>query len=146
MPEPGAQEDLHAPTSPRPAFLRHVLVSAALWVTYVVYWRIVLGRGVGAEARLSVVILGLFVVLQLLLTLAWIAHNRSIARDREGRRYRRPVSSDVMTQDFLGRTLQPYPPSVDLTRAAVVTVRVDGDVKRFEAGIPLGEARAAMGE
>jgi hypothetical protein len=122
-----------------------MLFSVALWITYVVYWRIVIGRGVGAEARLSVVILGLFIILQLLLTLAWIAHNRSLARAHEGRRQIRPASTLVITQDFLGRTLEPYPPTVDLTRAIVVTVRVDGDVKRFEAGLPLGEARAAAG-
>jgi hypothetical protein len=123
--------------------LRHLLFSVALWITFFIYWRIVFGRGVAAEARLSIALLGLFVALQLLLTLAWIEHNRAIAREHAGRRRERPTHANALTKDFLGRTLAPYPPTVDLTRAAVVTVRVEGDVKRFEAGLPLGEARAA---
>ncbi len=145
MTEPSSTADPGESTGPRSVLLRHVIFSGALWVTYVVYWRIVLGRGVGAEARLSIIILGLFVVLQMLLTLAWIAHNRNVSRVHEGRRSGRPVVTRQVTEDFLGRSLQPYPPSVDLTRAMVVTVRVDGDIKRFEAGLPLGEARAAIG-
>ncbi len=145
MSDPTSPADSARVATPPSTLLRHIVFSGVLWVTYVIYWRIVFGRGIGAEARLSVVILGLFVILQLLLTLAWIAHNRNLSRVHVGRRRERPAAAYTVTEDFLGRALAPYPPSVDLTRAAVVTVRVDGDVKRFEAGLPLGEARAASG-
>ena len=141
-PDPSSPEPTPASSS-RGSLLRHLLFSAALWITFVIYWRIVFGRGVAAEARLSAVLLGLFVALQLLLTLAWIAHNRAISREHAGRRRARPTYPDALTQDFLGRSLAPYPPTVDLTTAAVVTVRVEDGVKRFETGIPLGDARAA---
>jgi hypothetical protein len=145
MAEHSPSTDPNEPPSSRSTLLRHVILSGALWVTFVVYWRIVLGRGVASEARLSIVILGLFIALQLLLTLAWVAHNRNVSRVHQGRRSGRPASTVRVTKDFLGRSLEPYPPTVDLTRAMVVTVRVDGNVKRFEAGLPLGEARAAIG-
>lgn len=124
----------------RSAAIRHFILSAALWITYVIYWRVVLVRGVEHEARLAGILLLLFLVLQLLLTQTWIAHNRSLARRHATRRQIRPNAPPEDPHDFLGRDLQTLPSDSDLKRVPVVIVRVVGGEKRFEAGFPLGDA------
>ena len=129
-----------APATRRPAAFRHLVLSVALWVTYVLYWKIVLSRGVQREAPLSLGILGGFVLLQLLVTHAWIGHNRRIWR--RDRRRDRPPAESLPATDFLARRLSTWPPDSDLTRASCVVVRVVGPDKRFEAGLRLGSADA----
>jgi hypothetical protein len=122
---------------------RHLLLSILLWLTYVLYWRVVLHRGIESEARLSGILLGLFVLLQGLSTLGWILHNRRLEKRHRGRRRQRPRAARAPSRDFVGRSLEDYPAGVDLRRAQVVVVRVDGDRKRFETGLPLdGDRRA----
>ena len=127
----------------RSAAIRHFVFSAVLWITYVIYWRVVLVRGVEHEARLAGILLLLFLVLQFLLTQTWIAHNRSLARRHATRRQVRPASPPEEPQDFLGRDLQTFPSDSDLKRVPVVVVRVVGGEKRFEAGFPLGDPASA---
>jgi hypothetical protein len=129
-----------APATRRPAAFRHLVLSAALWVTYLLYWKVVLSRGVQREAPLSLGILGGFVLLQLLVTNAWIVHNRRIWR-RDRRRDRPPADAPPVT-DFLARRLSTWPPDSDLTRASCVVVRIVGPEKRFEAGLRLGSTEA----
>ena len=117
--------------------IRHFIFSAALWLTYVIYWRVVLVRGVEREARLAGILLVLFLVLQTLFTQTWIAHNRGLARRHAQRRRARPAQVAAQSQDFLGRDLRVLPSDSDLTRVPVVVVRVDGEEKWFEAGLPL---------
>lgn len=133
------------PSVPGGSALRHGLFSAALWITFVVYWNLVLGRGVGGEARTTVLILTLFIVLQTLLTIGWVAHNRRLARRFAGRRRARSAVSRRVTTDFLGRRLEFDPADFDLASAPVIRIRVDGEVKRFETRLALGEARSATG-
>ena len=120
---------------------RHFVLSAAMWITYALYWRVVLGRGVEREARFAGILLGIFILLQVLLTQGWIAHNRRIERKHSQRRQLRPEAVPANGQDFLGRSVGAYPEDADLTRVPVVVVRVDGGVKRFEAGMVLPEPR-----
>jgi len=128
----------------RSLFLRHFVFSAALWVTYALYWRVVLDRGVEREARFAGLLLALFIVLQMLLTQSWIAHNRRVARRWIGRRQERPAAPPEPAADFLGRSFAASPGGADLTRVPVVIVRIEGGVKRFEAGMTLPEeGRAA---
>ena len=121
--------------------IRQLVFSALLWITYALYWRVVLGRGVEREARLAGIILGAFVLLQFLLTQSWIAHNRRLARRVGARRQQRTMVEDVPrpTTDFLGRGLSTVPANADLTRVPLVIVRVEGTEKRFEAGFVLPE-------
>ena len=122
----------------RSAVIRHVLLSVALWVTYALYWRVVLSRGVEREARLAGVLLGLFVLLQILSTAAWVLHNGQMARRHGTRRKERaPVAPAAIEQDFLGRRLRTFPTDGDLRRVPVIVVRVEEGEKRFEAGMPL---------
>jgi hypothetical protein len=138
----------HQPTDPQPpvpaevprgAAVRHLILSIALWITYVVYWKVVLSRGVSREAPLSFLILAVFAVFQFLLTQGWIAHNRELASRHAGRRRRYPIVDTAGADaDFLGRDLV-LPAENDLRHAAHVVVRVEGDRKVFEA-LPPGSA------
>lgn len=125
----------------RSLVIRHFIFSAAMWVTYALYWRVVLGRGVEREARLAGLLLGVFVLLQILLTQGWIAHNRRVERKYRLRRQSRPRAAVSNGQDFLGRSVGTWPEDADLTRVPVVLVRVEGGVKRFEAGLAFEEPR-----
>ncbi len=118
--------------------VRHLVLSVALWITYVLYWRVVLRRGVESEASLALLLLGLFVLLQILFTQAWILHNRRIARVHAGRRVERPAVPPMSPEDFLGRRVEVVPAGTDLTTVPVVVVRADEHGKRYEAGIELG--------
>jgi hypothetical protein len=126
-----------APATRRPAAFRHLVLSTALWVTYALYWKVVLSRGVQREAPLSLAILGGFVLLQLLVTHAWIAHNRRLSTRHRDRRQSRPPADVPPESDFLARRLSAWPADSDLTRASCVVVRVVGPEKRFEAGLRL---------
>jgi len=139
---PGVSDQPVTPARRWPA-ARHLLLSILLWLTYVLYWRVVLHRGIESEARLSGILLGLFVLLQGLSTVGWIAHNQRLQKRHEGRRRERPRPARAPSRDFVGRALEEYPAGVDLRRAQVVVVRVEGDKKRFETGLPLdGDRRA----
>jgi|GEM_PF-3804921 len=131
--------------SDRPSGLRHVLLSVALWVTYILYWKIVLDRGVDSAARFSLVLLALFVALQLLFTVAWILHNDRLARVHAGRRRARPPTARTVEQDFLGRRIAAFPEGVDLTQAPVITIRIEDGLKRMETGLTFDEVRSASG-
>lgn len=133
-----------APSHP-PSAVRHLIFSLALWVTYVLYWKIVLDRGVDAGARFSLVLLGLFIALQALFTVGWILHNDRLSHVHAGRRKARPASSRSVEQDFLGRRIAAFPEGVDLTQAPVITIRVEGGLKKMEAGLTFDEARSALG-
>lgn len=140
---PGVSDQRPVTPARRWPAARHLLLSILLWLTYVLYWRVVLHRGIESEARLSGILLGLFVLLQGLSTLGWIAHNRRMEKRHHGRRRDRPAARPAPSSDFVGRTVEDYPAGADLRRAQVVVVRVDGDRKRFETGMPLdGDRRA----
>jgi hypothetical protein len=122
--------------------VRHLILSIALWITYVLYWRVVLRRGVESEAAIALLLLGLFVILQILFTQAWILHNRMLARTHADRRQVRPVAAPMLPTDFLGRRVEVVPAGTDLTTVPVVIVRAGETDKRYEASIDLGTDRA----
>jgi hypothetical protein len=121
--------------------VRHLVLSIALWITYVLYWRVVLRRGVESEAAIALLLLGLFVILQILFTQAWILHNRMLARAHAGRRQARPMAPPALPTDFLGRRVEVVPAGTDLSTVPVVIIRSDETGKRYEAGIDLGGHR-----
>lgn len=125
--------------TPRSRWIRHLILSVVLWITYVVYWRVVLARGVEREATLALGLLGLFAILQFAATQAWVAHNRLLyRRHRDRREHRRARPSDVST-DFLGRTVHVVPHGTDLTSVPYLVVRTDAENKWIEAELRLGE-------
>jgi hypothetical protein len=124
--------------------LRHVILSVALWATYVLYWWIVVSRGLERDVRLAVGLLGLFIVLQVASTQAWILHNRRLARRHEGRRSRREAGPPAPGHDFLGRRILVWPEDTDLSRVPMVVVEIDDEKgeKRFSAGLGTGSGVA----
>ena len=96
-------------------------------------------------ARFSLVLLGLFIALQILFTVGWILHNDRISRVHAGRRRARPARIRRAEQDFLGRRVAAFPEGVDLTQAPVITIRIEGGMKRMEAGLAFDEAHSALG-
>ncbi|MEZ5065095.1 MAG: hypothetical protein R3B81_10195 [bacterium] len=116
---------------------RHLVLSVLLWITYVIYWRIVLSRGVEGEAAFAIGLLGLFVILQVAFTQAWIAHNRRISRRHASRRTERPRGAALPQHDFLGRVLRVEPGAGDLKSVPLVVVRIEDarNEKRFETGL-----------
>jgi hypothetical protein len=143
--QPSSTDTAPSAASPPRSAARHVLFSLALWITYFLYWKIVLDRGVDSTARFSLILLGLFIALQVLFTIGWIFHNDRLSRVHAGRRRARPVGTRTVEQDFLGRRIEPFPEGVDLTQAPVITIRVEDGVKRMEAGLTFDEARSALG-
>ncbi len=117
--------------------VRHLVLSILLWATYLLYWRVVLARGVEREAALALGLLGLFVLLQLAFTQAWIVHNRRLSKRYDGRRAARPVDRVHPVADFVGRRLRVSPPGTDLTAVPVIVIRVDEHEKCLEAGLEL---------
>jgi hypothetical protein len=119
--------------------VRHVVLSILFWATYVVYWRVVLKRGVEHEASLALGLLALFAILQFAATQAWITHNRRLARKHEGRRTVRHARPTEDRTDFLGRDLRVFPAGTDLTAVPVIVIRNHGNEKWFEAELRLGD-------
>jgi membrane protease YdiL (CAAX protease family) len=115
------------------------VLSVVFWITYVVYWRIVLRRGVEHEASLAFGLLALFAILQFAATQAWVTHNRRLARKHRGRRVVRQARPGDARTDFLGRSLRLFPAGMDLTTVPVIVVRTREREKWFEAELLLGE-------
>lgn len=109
---------------------RHVVFAAALWITYLLYWRVVLERGVGQEALISLGVVVLFVSGIYAGTHLWVVHNRRLSKTLEGRRASRPPARPLSLEDFVGRHLE-LPPDDDLRRASRVVVSVEGGRKHF---------------
>lgn len=128
----------------RRQWIRHLVLSILFWLTYLIYWRIVLRRGVEHEASLALGLLALFAILQFAATQAWITHNRRLARRYDGRRRARRARPLDSGTDFMGRRLRVSPPGTDLTTVPVVVIRATGSEKWFEAELRLdGEVREA---
>lgn len=123
----------------RSSVVRHVLLSVLMWLTYVLYWRVVVSRGVERDAQIAFFVLGLFIVFQVLTTQVWILHNRAKAKAHEGRRAVRAAGPPAPGSDFLGRRVRVFPTGADLHAARRVVVRIEDDdqsEKIFETDVP----------
>jgi hypothetical protein len=114
--------------------LLHVIISIAMWGLFAYYWRIVLGREIGPSTLRALTILGLTVVAGLLATLAWVSHNKRLARKFAGRRRQTPAASlPVLEQDTIGRAV--VQPGLEALRAArVVDITADEHCKTYQVG------------
>lgn len=112
--------------------LMHVIISIAMWGLFAYYWRVVLGREIGPSTVRALAILGLTVVAGLLITLAWVSHNKRLARKFAGRRRQTPAASaPVLEHDTIGRAV--VQPGLDLLRAArVVDITADEQCKTYQ--------------
>lgn len=123
----------------RSSVVRHILLSILMWLTYVLYWRVVVSRGVERDAQIAFLVLGLFIVFQVLTTQVWILHNRAKAKAHAGRRAVRAAGAPAPGSDFLGRRVRVFPAGADLQAAGRIIVRIDEDdesQKIFETDVP----------
>lgn len=114
--------------------LLHVIVSIAMWCLFGYYWRVVLGREIGPGTVRALMILGLTVIIGLAATLAWVSHNKRLARKFAGRRRQsRPAGPPTLERDTIGRAV--VHPELDLLRAArVVDITADHEHKTYTIG------------
>ncbi|MBZ0268706.1 hypothetical protein K8I85_11160 [bacterium] len=144
MGEHVGEERRRVARTPRGRWIRHLILSIVLWITYLVYWRVVLARGVEREATLALGLLALFAILQFAATQAWVAHNRLLHRRHGNRREARRARPSEASTDFLGRTVHVMPPGTDLTSVPYLVVRTSGEDKWIEAELRLDrKARGA---
>jgi len=104
----------------------HIVVSVLMWCLFGYYWYVVSGREIGPATIQALGVLAVVILLGLILTFWWVAHNKKLAR--RNRRSRAPETvPESFTHDYLGRTLTGQP--LETLRAAqVVDVRVEGDL------------------
>jgi hypothetical protein len=114
----------------------HIVLSAALWITYFAYWNVVLKRGVGLEILVSLAVMTLFGLSTYGGTLWWVAHNRRLAQRAKGRRTGRPSAGDPPLEDFLGRRLE-IPPGDAIKLAPRIVIHVEGVTKHFRPEDPV---------
>lgn len=101
----------------------HLVASVLMWMLFGWYWYLVVQRQINMASYRA---LGLLVAISacgLLLTLAWVAHNKRLA-SRNRRAAAPPPGSEARTTDRLGRPLVGADPA-GLRSAKVVTIRVD---------------------
>lgn len=82
----------------------HITASAALWIVFVCYWRIVLRQPMNPDTRTALVVLAILTVLTIVYLTGWIHHNLRIYRTSDRRRKRRSVVGSP-DRDYLGRPL-----------------------------------------
>ncbi len=82
----------------------HILAALVLWVVFAWYWWLVVRRPLNPHTRVALLVVASIVAASAAFTLAWIWHNRRIARLRNRRR-NRPHAPDAPGHDYLGRNL-----------------------------------------
>lgn len=114
----------------------HVLVAILAWIAFIVLWVLLytqdkltsqaIGLSVGTVAAITAAVS--------IVTLAWVAHNVRIHR-RKGPRKGRAVIAPRLDVDRLDRPVRwDFPGGHDGARkSSLVTVDLDGEVKRFGA-------------
>jgi len=101
----------------------HLVASILMWVLFSWYWYLVMQRQVSPSSLRAVGLLFVISAVGLVLTIAWVAHNKRLAA-RNRRRGGRPAVSEALSTDHLGRQMTGTP-AADLQTAKVVTVSVD---------------------
>jgi len=101
----------------------HIVVSVLMWCLFGYYWYVVSGREIGAATLQALGVLGLVIVLGLILTFWWVAHNKKLAR--RNRRNRAPETvPESFAADHLGREITG--PGLEVLRETqVVDIRLE---------------------
>jgi hypothetical protein len=111
----------------------HVLVVAAGWALFFVWWEQVLRVTSLPDAALALLVILSVSLLTALATVGWVRYNLGIYR-RKGPRRTVPDASEAVGTDALGRKLL-HPGAEELRAARVVTVSLsDGNGKSLSPG------------
>jgi hypothetical protein len=114
----------------------HVVASLVVWCLFGYYWYLVSKTQINRSSLEALVILSAIVVVGLVLTLLWVAHNRKLAR--RNRRTTPPSTvPETFDFDYLGRTLD-RPEVGQLKTAQIIDIEVvdDPDGKSSSDQVP----------
>lgn len=124
----------------------HVIISILMWILFGYYWYVVGGREIGEETQLALILLIVVIVVGLIGTLWWVAHNKRLA-SRNRRAGAPSTKPEPFERDNLDRPIEG--PDVNVLRGAKVvdiTVRLSDDedpyggTKIYAAASPGGRA------
>jgi hypothetical protein len=114
----------------------HVVVSLLMWVLFVYYWYVVLGREISRSSLAALGYLSAIVLVGSALTFWWIAHNLRISQE-DRRSAGLPGQPEDFTADHLERPIEA--PAMDKLQAAqIITIELDevrGKVYRTPEGV-----------
>lgn len=109
------------------------LLLAAGWLLFALWWRVVLVKESTSFLLYALSIVGIGVVLVFAASVAWVQHNKRLAR--RGRRGNASAYlTRAWTEDALGRQVV-LPPHRLLTTARVITLRAEGEAKQYEIDV-----------
>jgi hypothetical protein len=114
----------------------HVVASLVVWCLFGYYWYLVSKTQINRSSLEALVILSAIVVVGLVLTLLWVAHNRKLAR--RNRRTTPPSTvPETFDFDYLGRPLD-RPQVGQLKAAQIIDIEVvdDPDGKSSNDQVP----------
>jgi len=100
----------------------HIVISLLMWCLFGYYWYVVGQREIGDETLFALAVLGIVIVVGIVLTLWWVAHNKKLAR--RNRRNTAPAAKpEPFDKDNLGRPIE-APDVAVLRDAPIVEVGV----------------------
>lgn len=103
----------------------HVIVSVLMWGLFGYYWYVVSGREIGEATIQALGVLAVVIIVGLILTFWWVAHNKKLAR--RNRRSTSPATSpETFVADTLGRPIT-APDMAVLHAARIVDIHLDID-------------------
>lgn len=103
----------------------HVIASLLVWCLFGYYWYLVSKSQINRSSLEALAILSVIVVVGLVLTLLWVAHNRKLAR--RNRRTTPPSTvPETFDFDYLGRPLD-RPEVGQLKAAQIIDIEVVDD-------------------
>ena len=114
-----------------PRIVLHGVLTVLGWILFAYFWRIVTMVGLSAGARTALAAMGIFLVMVLVLTTWWIAHNLRIARRNRRRRAREPVEK-LYLFDACGLRVE-MPDHALMKSASVIEIAIDDSRKTYRA-------------
>ncbi len=112
----------------------HTVVSILMWLLFGYYWLVVSRREIGNDTIQALGVLSIVIILGILGTLWWVAHNKRLAK-RNRRNTPPPAVPEPFDVDYLKRPI--IAPDIKILQAASV---IDIEL------VPLTEEEAANGD
>lgn len=101
----------------------HVLISILMWCLFGYYWYVVSGREIGDDTVQALGVLSIVIVLGLIFTLWWVAHNKRLAQ-RNRRSAAPPAVPEAFDTDYLLRPI--VAPDIQvLQNAAIIDIHLE---------------------
>ncbi len=115
----------------------HVVISLLMWCLFGYYWFVVSKREIGAETVQALGVLSIVIVVGLIITFWWVAHNKRLAR-RNRRQTPAPAVPEPFEVDNLNRTII-APDITELQSASIIDIELVPFTEEEEAADPDNE-------